>query len=184
MNVRSPSRCKANQYAAWMTCLVCGLRLCYKPAPGLTGKTRAAGPTPDVVQQAQKELQQEGWENKDYPLFNKHTVEGKIDEINGEIKQRRPMAGQKKHAGPSTASRPESAASSAASSSNWEQIPANWAEEAFKKMEQRPSPKAKRPSSKAKPSTAPQGADDEEQEDPEDPPETDEEQHPWEETFN
>ena len=181
MNVRLPGKCKSNQYAAWMTCLVCGLRLCYKPAPGLTGKTRAAGPTPDVVQQAQKELQQEGWKKKDYPLFNKNTVEGKIDEIHGKIKQRRPMAGQKKHAGPSTASRPESAASSAASSSNWEEIPANWAEEAFK---QRPSPKAKQPSSKAKPSTAPQGAEDEEQEDPEDPPETDEEQHPWEETFN
>ncbi|CAE7194809.1 GIP [Symbiodinium natans] len=74
----TPGNKRENQYATWMACGVCGLRLRYE-TKGSRGKTRTAGPTVAVVQEAMDELALE------FPTgeVNERMCLGKIREVQG-----------------------------------------------------------------------------------------------------
>lgn len=123
MNNHKPGKAKGNQYGKWVHCETCGLRLEYLSKDGCTGQYRSAGPRPAVIKMAQQEL-------IEIPIhkMNKYIMQGKIEEIQGRIKQERrpPKAKDEKPAKgfgkgkPSRESARASAQASAKESSNSE----------------------------------------------------------------
>ena len=78
-----PGATRNNQYATWMCCAVCGLRLQYHCKGRAQGHTRTAGPSPEIVQEALDELM--ATTNADD--MTEMVVKGKILEISGRMMQ-------------------------------------------------------------------------------------------------
>ena len=55
---------KSNGYGTWTKCNRCGLRMNYKARESWNGKTRAAGPMPEIVEAALHSLKEQGWKDK------------------------------------------------------------------------------------------------------------------------
>lgn len=74
-----PGRVRSNQHASWQTCKKCGLRLAYTAKRGMQGEYRSLGPTPELVREAQLELQ------AIYTAveMNEQIFQGKVMEIKG-----------------------------------------------------------------------------------------------------
>ena len=79
MGQHHPGKERANKFAAWQACSRCGLRLRYITKGTGHGETRAIGPTPEMVNEAQQELREQFTAME----MNEKIFNGKLMELRG-----------------------------------------------------------------------------------------------------